>query len=383
MIILEIMKSLKMQQSKTTQIAPTIPFLDLSLTYSSIQEEIDQAYHKVMKNGYYIKGEEVSLFEEEFAKYCNAKHCIGVANGLDALKLILMALEIGPGDEVIVPAHTFIASWLAVSAVGATPVPVEPDPTTYLLNTDLIESAITSRTKAIMPVHLYGQAVNMHAINSIATKHDLFVVEDAAQAHGAEVDNMRVGSCGHAAGFSFYPGKNLGCYGDGGGVTTNDASLAKKIRKLSNYGSQERYYHDDLGINSRLDELQAAFLRIRLKYLDQWNARRTSIAKLYIQEIKNNWALPCSVKGNKHVWHLFVVQVDGNRYNIMEKLLKKGIQTLIHYPVPCHKSGAYQNMNSLSLPITEKLSKNILSLPIGPHLKDNDVEYIVETVNKI
>ena len=359
----------------------TVPFLDVSAAYRSLKTELDATYHRVMEKGCYIKGEELELFEQEFAAYCQTKHCIGVANGLDALRLILMAYDIGKGDEVIVPAHTFIATWLAVSEVGATPVPVEANPNTYLINPDLIEQAITPKTKAIMPVHLYGQPADMVKIQQIANKHNLIVIEDAAQSHGAEINKQRMGSWGHAAGFSFYPGKNLGCYGDGGAVTTNDSVIADRIRMIANYGSKQKYQHELIGLNSRLDELQAGFLRVRLRNLDQENKRRQEIATYYNQNIKNGWKLPPVISETLSAWHLYVVQVEGDRDQIIEKLSNYNIQTFIHYPVPCHKAGTYSELNHLSFPISENFSNQIISLPIGPHLSDAQVEYVVETIN--
>lgn len=357
-----------------------IPFLTLSSTYFELKQELDHAYFRVMENGFYIKGEELKAFEEEFASYCQAQYCVGVANGLDALRLILMALDIGKGDEVIVPANTFIASWLAVSEVGAMPVPVEADKNTGLIDPTLIEQAITKNTKAIMPVHLYGHVANMEKIQEIARAHKLFIIEDAAQAHGASTNGKRAGSFGHAAGFSFYPGKNLGCYGDGGAVITNDKDLVDRIRMIANYGSKKRYYHDSIGINSRLDELQAAFLRVRLNHLDAWNARRLDIASAYNQGIKNNWELPYFDK--ESAWHLYVIKSQ-NREKDIDILKEHGVQTLIHYPIPCHQSLAYKEFNQLSFPITEKISKTSISLPIGTHLNNDQVQKIIDVANSL
>ena len=359
-----------------------VPFLDLKSTYFELKEEIDSAYFDVMEKGSYIKGEELSQFESEFSQYCGVKYCIGVANGLDALRLILMGLGIGPEDEIIVPAHTFIATWLAVSEVGAKLIPVDVEKVSCIIDVELIERAITKNTKAIIPVHLYGHVAAMKQINDIAKRYNLFIIEDAAQAHGAMRDGKCAGSFGHAAGFSFYPGKNLGCYGDGGAITTDDPVLAEKIRAIGNYGSKERYYHDIVGINSRLDELQAAFLRVRLKYLDKWNQRRSDIAAFYSANIKNDWKLPEIAIDSVPAWHLYVVNVSKNRKKIMEDLENAGIRTLIHYPVPCHLSVCYKEFAHLIFSVTEELSKNIISLPIGPHLTDNQVEYVVQTINK-
>ena len=262
-----------------------IPFLDLRASYLELKTALDSAFQRVMASGWYILGEELKAFEAEFAEYCNVKYCVGVGNGLDALHLILRAMDIGQGDEVIVPSNTFIATWLAVSYAGATPVPVEPDEATYNIDPSKIEAAITEKTKAIMPVHLYGQPADMDPILKIAARHHLKVIEDAAQAHGARYKGKRTGSLGDAAGFSFYPGKNLGAFGDGGAVTTNDSTLAERVRRLSNYGSQVKYAHDVKGFNSRLDELQAALLRVKLRHLDAWNGRRRQIAAQYLRKL--------------------------------------------------------------------------------------------------
>src|SRR5262245_46017336 len=281
-----------------------VPFLDLKDTYLEIKDELDAAYQRVMNSGWYILGEEVTAFEKEFAEYCGARHCVGVGNGLEALQLILRAMGIGPGDEVIVPANTYIATWLAVSNAGATVVPVEPDERTFNLDPELIKAAITPKTKAILPVHLYGQPADMDPINEIARRRGLRVIEDAAQAHGACYRNRRAGSLGDAAGWSFYPTKNLGAYGDAGAVTTDDDALADRVRLLRNYGSVSKYYNEEKGINSRLDELQAAFLRVRLKYLAEWNRRRGRIAARYLEELREtDLILPAVCEGAEPVWH--------------------------------------------------------------------------------
>ena len=360
-----------------------VPFLDFQAPYLELKVELDAAYQRVMASGWYILGKEVEAFETEFAAYCETNYCIGVGNGLEALHLILRAMGIGTGDEVIVPANTYIASWLAVSQVGATLVPVEPDEKTYNINPSLIENAITDRTKAIMAVHLYGQPADMDAINEIATRHNLKVIEDAAQGHGARYKNRRVGSLGNAAGFSFYPTKNLGAVGDAGAVTTNSAKLADKIRLLRNYGSRVKYENEIQGYNSRLDELQAAFLRVKLAKLDEWNARRGQVAEQYLKTLceNTNLTLPFVPKWAKPVWHLFVVR-HPMRYNIEQHLQQHGISTLIHYPTPPHLSDAYRREGECldSFPITELLSKQILSLPIGPHLNDRQIEAITKTL---
>ena len=361
----------------------TVLFLDLKATYLELQNELDTAYQRVMHSGYYLLGEELVAFEQEFAIYCGVKYCIGVGNGLEALELILRGYGIGEGDEVIVPSNTYIATWLAVSYVGATVVPVEPDIRTYNIALSLIEQAITAKTKAIMLVHLYGQPADMDPIKLIAKKYNLKVIEDAAQAHGADYKGIKAGALGDAAGFSFYPGKNLGAYGDAGAVTTNDAELAAKIKMLRNYGSQVKYINEFKGVNSRLDELQAAFLRVKLKHLDEWNQRRSLIANQYLNYLsKINLVMPYVLEGCKHVWHLFVVRSQA-RDLLKEKLQESGIQTLIHYPIPPHKQKAYQEMNEFIYPISEQIHKEVLSLPIGPHLSPNDLQVIINVLMKI
>ena len=347
-----------------------IPFLDLKSPYIELKEELDAAYHRVMESGWYILGREVEAFEEEFASYCEVEYCIGVGNGLEALHLILRAMGIGPGDEVIVPANTYIATWLAVSYCGATVVPVEPDEQTYNIDPALIEPAITENTKAILPVHLYGQPADMDPINAIAKKYNLKVIEDAAQAHGAKYKGRRVGGLGDAAGFSFYPGKNLGAFGDGGAVVTNDREIADKIRILRNYGSRVKYHNEVKGFNSRLDELQAAFLRVKLPRLDEWNMHRQTIASHYLNELNGilDLALPHVPKWCDPVWHLFTIR-HPKRDALQKYLHNEGVGTLIHYPVPPHRSEAYRgDRNWPELPITEKLANYALSLPTGPHL---------------
>ena len=360
-----------------------VPFLDFQAPYLELKAELDAAYQRVMESGWYILGKEVEAFETEFAVYCETKYCIGVGNGLEALHLILRAMEIGVGDEVIVPANTYIASWLAVSQVGATLVPVEPDEKTHNINPSLIENAITDRTKAIMAVHLYGQPADMDTINEIAARHNLKVIEDAAQGHGARYKNRRVGSLGDAAGFSFYPTKNLGAIGDAGAVTTNNAELADKIRLLRNYGSRVKYENEIQGYNSRLDELQAAFLRVKLAKLDEWNARRVKIAEKYLKTLSKNphLMLPFVPDWAEPVWHLFVVR-HPNRYNLEQHLRKNGIATLIHYPIPPHLSDAYagEGWHLDSFPVSERLSREILSLPIGSHLNDQQIEAVTRTL---
>lgn len=361
-----------------------VPFLDLKSTYTELQTELDDAYRRLMNSGWYILGEEVAAFEQEFADYCSVKHCISVANGLDALHLILRGYEIGDGDEVIVPSNTYIATWLAVSYAGASPVPVEPIEGTFNLDPAKIEAAITEKTKAVLPVHLYGQPAAMDAINDIARKYNLKVIEDAAQAQGARFGEKFTGNLGDAAGFSFYPGKNLGAYGDAGAITTNDDELADKIKVLRNYGSRVKYYNEIKGFNSRLDPLQAAFLRVKLKYLNEWNNRRTVIARNYLEALtENNLILPSVEKEAKPVWHIFAVR--HSERNRLEKFLNEnGIGTLIHYPVPPHLSSAYsaEKENFGQLPISEELAKTVLSLPMGPHLNAEAQNFVIETINR-
>ena len=360
-----------------------IPFLDLKSPYMELREELDRAYQRVMDSGRYILGPEVEGFEQNFARYCSVKHCIGVANGLDALHLLMRAYEIGPGDEVIVPANTYIATWLAVSYAGAVPVPVEPDSHTYNLDPSRIAAAITPRTKAILPVHLYGQAADMDPILEIAARHDLNVIEDAAQAHGAMYKGRRSGGLGNAAGWSFYPGKNLGAQGDGGAITTNDDAIADRVRVLRNYGSRKKYYNEVKGYNSRLDALQAAFLDVKLRRLDQWNRRRQVVATRYLEELKDcaSLTLPLVPQWAQPSWHLFVVR-HGKRNDFQEYLDRAGIGTLIHYPIPPHLSPAYLDFNGLKgkFPITEALAEEVVSLPIGPHVSAEDQMKIIEVV---
>lgn len=362
----------------------SIPFLDLKETYKELKTELDCTYQRVMNSGWYIQGEELDAFEIEFAEYCNAKYCVGVGNGLDALHLILRAYGVGAGDEVIVPSHTFIATWLAVTHAGARPVPVEiPDDGTYTISPELIEAAITSRTKAIIPVHLYGRPADMTPIMRIAAKYGLKVIEDAAQAHGARYQNLRVGSLGDAAAFSFYPGKNLGAFGDGGAITTNDGELEKKIRSLRNYGSVTKYVHNMIGFNSRLDPLQASLLRVKLHYLDEWNARRVFLARSYQQLLTNTGlVLPAVSAGFETVYHLFVIG-STSRDTLQTELKKAGIETLIHYPIPPSRQYAYNSYQNLQLPIANQLAWKVLSLPMGPHLSMEDVETVVHHITRI
>jgi dTDP-4-amino-4,6-dideoxygalactose transaminase len=361
-----------------------VPFLDFAGPYEELRAELDEAYFRFMRSGWYILGREVESFEQEFAAYCGVQHCVGVGNGLEALHLILRGYGIGAGDEVIVPSNTYIATWLAVSYAGATPVPVEPDPQTFNLDPARIAAAITPRTKAIMPVHLYGQPADMDPIMELATKHGLKVIEDNAQSQGARYKGRRTGSLGDAAGNSFYPGKNLGALGDAGAVTTNDAALADRMRVLRNYGSRKKYFNEVKGFNSRLDELQAALLRVKLKRLDEWNGRRRAVAARYQAELTgSDLRLPTAPAWAEPVWHLFVVRHQG-RDELQMKLNEAGIGTLIHYPVPPHLSGAYAEMGMAegAFPIAEAIAATVLSLPIGPHLAPAQAAAVVEQVRK-
>jgi dTDP-4-amino-4,6-dideoxygalactose transaminase len=349
-----------------------VPFLDLKAGYLEQREELDAAYRRVMDRGWYILGEEVSAFEAEFAAFCGVRHCLGVANGLDALMLILRAMDIGPGDEVIVPGHTFIATWLAVSYVGATPVPVDVTQHTANIDVSLIDAAVTSRTRAIMPVHLYGQPADMDGVWRVAKAHGLKVIEDAAQAHGATWAGRKAGGLGDAAGFSFYPGKNLGAFGDGGAVTTNDDSLADRIRQLRNYGSKAKYDHTERGVNSRLDELQAAFLRVKLRALPSWNARRREMATAYLDGLFDcGLQLPVSEAEADPVWHLFTVQV-ADRLVFRDRLAAAGIETAVHYPKSPARQPAYGEDRFPLLRNTEQWSSRVVSLPMSPwHTRDH------------
>lgn len=358
----------------------SVPFLELKSINDRHRAELHSALDRVLDSGWLVLGNEVEAFEREFAAYSEVGHCVGVGNGLEALHLVLRAWGIGPGDEVIVPSNTYIATWLAVSYTGATPVPVEPDSHTFNIDPLLIEAAITSRTRVIIAVHLYGQPADMEAITAIADKHGLTVLEDAAQAHGARYKGRRVGGLGDAAGFSFYPGKNLGALGDGGAVTTNDPNLADRIRLLRNYGSRLKYFNEVIGYNSRLDEIQAAFLRTKLQMLEQDNFRRKQIALMYQVGFSDlplrqpqvpEWADP--------VWHLYVVCTK-KRDDFRHYLEGQGLSTLIHYPIPPHKQAAYALMSHLKYPIAERMAEEVISLPMGPHLTDEQVLKVIDAV---
>ncbi len=363
-----------------------IPFLDISATYRELKSEIDQAIHDVLKKGMFILGENVKKFEEEFAKYCGVKYCVGVGNGMDALELLLRAYNIGPGDEVIIPANTYIATSLVVNLVGTTPILVEPEEATHNIDPAKIKKAITKKTKAIIAVHLYGQCANIKKIKAICKKYNLICIEDAAQAQGATHYEKRAGSLGDAAGFSFYPGKNLGAYGDAGAITTNDKKVAEYVRTARNYGSEKKYYNMIKGFNTRLDEIQAAVLRVKLKHLDEWNKRRQKIADFYLKNLnpqKNpNFFLPKVGEGNQHIWHLFVVRTK-KRSLLIKTLDSHGIGWLIHYPLPLYKQKAYKELNNLSkkFPISNRLSEEVLSLPLGPHLSQTQTSTVCDVVN--
>lgn len=355
-----------------------VPFLDLQAAYLELKPEIDNAVQRVLESGWYILGEEVESFEKSYASYCEAQYCVGVANGLDAIFLSLKAMSIGPGDEVIVPSNTYIATWLAVSRCGATPVPVEPLENTYNIDPDKIESKITNKTKAIIPVHLYGQPADLDPIMALAKKYNLKILEDAAQAQGAKYKGKRIGAHGDAVAWSFYPGKNLGAMGDGGAVTTDDPRLAEKIRILSNYGSRVKYENEVQGVNSRLDSIQAAVLSVKLDYLDEWNARRSVFAEKYNQELsRTNLLLPYVPEWAEPVWHQYVVRTD-DRDRLRRCLAHAGVATLIHYPIPPHRQKAYGgSMYEVgSLAGAEKLSNQILSMPIGPQMNVLTISHI-------
>jgi len=362
----------------------TVPFLDLKAINNQYRQELIEAATRVIDSGWYIRGQEVESFEKEFATYCGTQHCIGVANGLDALILVLRAWkELGrlkEGDEVIVPTNTYIASILAITENRLTPILVEPDINTYNINPTLIEQAITPKTKAILPVHLYGQLADMPAILDIAERHKLLVLEDAAQAHGASLNGRKAGNWGDAAGFSFYPGKNLGALGDAGAVTTNDEELAQVIRAISNYGSHKKYENLYQGVNSRLDEMQAALLRVKLQYLEGEIQRRREVAKAYLIGIENpSIALPIQ-REQSHVWHLFVIRSQ-KREKLQSWLAQQGIQTLIHYPIPTHKQAAYRDWENQRYPITETIHEQVLSLPMSPVMTDEQVQTVITAIN--
>lgn len=364
-----------------------VPFLDLAAINARFSSEFDSAFRRVLNRGQWVLGPEVEAFEREFAAYCGCKHAIGVANGMQALELVMRAWQIGPGDEVIVPANTFIATWLAVTAVGATVVPIDPDEATHNIDAQRIASAITARTRAVILVHLYGRPAPLDGVRELAQRHGLRILEDAAQAQGAEWRGARAGSLGDAAAFSFYPAKNLGALGDGGAITTNDASLDEALRKLRNYGGLRRYEHQTLGCNSRLDEIQAAMLRVKLPRLDADNALRAVIANRYSRELCGVPSLHLPVADPGHgqsVWHLYVVR-HPQRDRIAQSLAQLGINTHVHYPCPPYRQQAYAGMAHLAnaLPVTERLHREVLSLPIGPTMSDAAVSRVVAGLREV
>lgn len=358
-----------------------IKFLDLHKVNERFRMQIDARINEVLDSGWYLQGRQNELFTQHFAEFCGTKYALGVANGLDALELIIRAYGFGNEDEIIVPSNTYIASILAISANGCTPVLVEPKPETFNIDPTRIEAAITPRTRAIMVVHLYGMTADMEPILQIARKHDIKVIEDAAQAHGAVYGGVRTGNLGDAAAFSFYPGKNLGCMGDGGCVTTNDAVLYEKIKSLANYGSDRKYHHIYKGVNSRLDEIQAAILDVKLPFLDRDNMRRREIAAKYCSSIRNTLiTLPICNNAVDHVWHIFAVQCV-KRDELAHFLNGRGIETNIHYPTPPHKQGAFSEWKNVSFPISEKIHREILSLPMSPVLMEEEIEMVIQAIN--
>jgi dTDP-3-amino-3,4,6-trideoxy-alpha-D-glucose transaminase len=363
-----------------------IPFLDMKSVYAELKPELDAAYHRVMESGWFVLGKEVEAFESEYAAFCGTRHCIGLANGLEALEMVLRAWDIGPGDEVIVPSNTYIATWLAVTAVGATVVPVEPTPAGPNIDPDRIEAALTPRTKAIMPVHLYGEPADMDAIVALAAKRGIRVVEDVAQAQGARVRGRRVGALGDAGAHSFFPSKNIGAFGDGGAVTTDDPRLADRLRTMRNYGSKVKYVNLERGFNSRLDELQAAFLRAKLPRLDAWNERRRRIAARYDDRLAGipGLGLPRVPQWAEPVWHLYVVRTK-RRADVVTGLEKAGIGSLIHYPIPPHLQDAYADLKrgKGSYPLAEELAETVLSLPMGPHMPAEAVDEVASAIRSV
>ena len=362
--------------------SPRVPFLDLRAPYLELKSEIDAAMLAVADSGWFLLGRELSAFETEFARYVGAAHCVGLANGLDALRLTLLAMEIGAGDEVIVPSNTYIATWLAVTQVGATPVPVEPVWETYNIDPGRIEKAITPRTRAILPVHLYGLPAEMDAIREIADRRGLLLLDDAAQAQGARYAGRRIGALADASAWSFYPGKNLGAFGDAGAVTTNDAKLADRLRVLRNYGSRVKYVNEAQGYNSRLDEIQAAVLRVKLAHLDAWNARRSRLAARYHDRLADSGlVLPSEPGQAESCWHLYVVRSPG-RDRLIKALAAEDIECLIHYPIPPHRQQAYTGAGFAAdaFPIANRMHDEVVSLPLGPHLSDEQQERVIDAV---
>lgn len=358
-----------------------IPFCDLAVGYRALSAPLDAAYRRVMEKGSYILGDELVSFEQAFADYCGVSHCVGVSNGLDALILTLRAIGIGPGHSVMLSAHTFIATWLAVSALGARLIPIEPDPKTYTLAPEHLSGALASDTRALIAVHLYGQPAQMESIRAFAKAHRLFLIEDAAQAHGARYHGQRVGSLGDAAAFSFYPTKNLGAFGDGGAITCSDPDLAREIRALRNYGSSVKYRHDQIGHNARLDPIQAAWLNVKLPFLDEWNAQRSVLAAHYCSRLSGcDWVtLPYVSSECSPVWYAFVIR-SPHRDLLQEHLAKCGVETIVHYPVPPHHQGVYAGLDIGPLPVTEALHREVLSLPLFPQLSLEDVDVVCDAI---
>jgi len=360
-----------------------VPILDLKPACEELRADLDAAYRRVMDSGWLLLGRELEAFEAEYAAGVGASHCIGVANELETMQLVLMALGVGPGDEVIVPSHGYIATWLAVTHTGARPVPCEPDPRTYNLDPERISSCLSPRTRVILPIHLYGQTADLERINAIAARHGIFVLEDAAQSHGARCRGKAAGALGHAAGVSFYPSKNLGALADAGAITTSDSALADKLRHLRNYGSKVRYQNEYQGMNSRLSELQAAFLRAKLPHLDAWNARRVNLAERYLRQLAGvgDLILPSVPEWAAPVWHLFVIRTS-RRDQLQRHLADQEIGTQIHYPVPPHLSKAYAGAGWKrgDFPLAERMADEVLSLPIGPHVTAEQVDYVCEHV---
>lgn len=357
-----------------------IKFGDLKREYRTIEKEIDSVIKKILTKGQFILGEELEKFEKEFSEYCGVRFGVGVANGTEAIALSLLSLDIKADDEVITVSNTAFPTVVGIKMSGATPVFVDINEDSYLMNVKNIEKAITKRTKAIIPVHLYGQVCDMDELETISKEYNIPIIEDCAQAHGAEYKGKKSGSFGIMSAFSFYPSKNLGAYGDAGMVLTNDESLYNKLRMLRNYGQKERYYHSMFGINSRLDEIQAGILRVKLKHLEEWNERRRKIAEKYNENLKDLVKTPLEIIGCKHIYHLYVIRTK-ERERLKKYLEENGIQTLIHYPIPVHLQPVFKS-NSIQLPITEKVSKEILSLPIYPQLTDEEVEYIISKIKK-
>ncbi len=359
----------------------TVPFLNLRAAYLELSGDLDAAVARVLRSGRYILGDEVAAFETAYAEFVAARHCVAVGSGLEALHLALLALGVEPGAEVIVPANTYIATWLAVTQSGATPVPVEPDERTYNLDPQRLEAAVTSRTQAVIPVHLYGQPANLGAIIPVARRHGLAVLQDAAQAHGARCGGTAIGGLPNAAAWSFYPGKNLGALGDGGAVTTDDDDVAERLRILRNYGSRCKYEHEAIGVNSRLDEIQAAVLRVKLRHLEEWNSRRRRVAQRYLEGLVDTCVtLPFVPSWADPVWHLFVVR-SANRDGLRRHLEEAGIETLIHYPIPPHRQPAYAGLRlRQDLPVSEAIHREVVSLPMGPHMSDAEVDAVIGAV---